>query len=253
MLRRLHSFNVLFQTVAAGLISWCSWATLVHSQQTTSPASAATMPGGINDPFLDPQLDPCEWTDRFEVESREVFTARQAIVRAVGLKPGDIVADVGAGTGLYTVLFAQATGPHGWVYAVDIAPRFIEHISTRASAAGIANVTPVLCTQTSVCLPPASIDTVFVCDTYHHFEHPEATLASIQQALRPNGRLIVVDFKREEGVSSEWVMNHVRAGKEVVIAEVEAAGFRRLGEPPIPGLIENYLVVFQKSSSTGKK
>lgn len=255
MLRREMTFFRQQWTVAFQLFAVCGFAAVSHAQQTATPtppapAPATTTPVGINDAFLDARLDPNEWINRFEVESREVFTARQAIVRTVGFKPGNIVADIGAGTGLYTVLFAHAASPNGWVYAVDIAPRFVEHIATRAAEAGITNVTPVLCTQTSVSLPPASIDVAFVCDTYHHFEHPADTLASIHQALRPAGRLVVVDFKREEGVSSEWVMSHVRAGKEVVIEEIEAAGFRLLVEPQLPGLAENYLLIFQRAAST---
>lgn len=231
---------------AIGLIALFCPATTVRSQPATAPAAANATPAGINDAFLDAKLDPNEWIKRFEVESREVFTARQAIVRAVGLKSGDTVADIGAGTGLYTVLFAHAANPNGWVYAVDIAPRFVEHIATRAAEAGITNVTPVLCSQTSVNLPPASIDVAFVCDTYHHFEHPADTLASIHQSLRSGGRLVIIDFKREEGVSSEWVMSHVRAGKEVVIEEIEAASFKLLAEPQVAGLNENYMLIFDR-------
>jgi ubiquinone/menaquinone biosynthesis C-methylase UbiE len=204
---------------------------------------------GINDAFKDP--DPTKFVGQFEVESREVYAARDRVVAACGLKPGTVVADVGAGTGLYTRLFADKVGPDGQVYAVDIAPKFLEHIRKTAREAGLKNVTPVLCNPDSADLPPNSVDLVFVCDTYHHFEFPERTLASLHRALRPGGRLIVVDFIRIPGQSREWVLNHVRAGQEVVEKEIATAGFRKSGEVT-DVLKDNYLVVFEKPAGRGK-
>ena len=198
---------------------------------------------GINDPFKDP--DVAKFVGTFEGESREVFTARDKVVAACDLKPGMIVADVGAGTGLFTRLFAKAVGPDGQVYAVDIAPKFLEHIQKTAREAGLKNVTPVLCNQDSADLPPNSVDLIFVCDTYHHFEFPQRTLASIHRALRPGGRLVLVDFHRILGKSSEWILFHVRAGQEVFVKEIEAAGFKQTGEEKF--LKENYLVRFVKA------
>jgi predicted methyltransferase len=105
-------------------------------------------------------------------------------------------------------------------------------------------VAGVVCTADSVKLPPASIDVAFVCDTYHHFEFPFRTLASIYEALRPGGQLIVIDFHRIEGKSREWVLNHVRAGQDVVTKEIQASGFKLLGEEKL--LSENYFLRFEK-------
>jgi predicted methyltransferase len=204
---------------------------------------------GVNDAFKDP--DPGKFVGQFEVESREVYTARDKVVAACDLKPGMVVADVGAGTGLYTRLFAKAVGQDGQVYAVDIAPKFLEHIQKSSREAGLRNVTPVLCNPDSADLPPNSVDLVFVCDTYHHFEFPERTLASLHRALKPGGRLIVVDFIRIPGQSREWVLNHVRAGQEVVEKEIAAAGFRKAAEVK-EVLKENYLVVFEKPAGRAK-
>lgn len=204
---------------------------------------------GINDAFKDP--DVAKFVGTFEGESREIFTARDKVVAACDLKPGMIVADVGAGTGLYTRLFAKTVGPDGQVFAVDIAPKFLEHIRKTAHEAGLRNVTPVLCNQDSADLPPNSVDLIFVCDTYHHFEFPERTLASLHRALRPGGRLIVVDFIREPGKSREWVLNHVRAGQDVVEKEITSAGFKKARE--VKDLFkENYFVTFEKAAGRGK-
>jgi ubiquinone/menaquinone biosynthesis C-methylase UbiE len=204
---------------------------------------------GINDPFKDP--DVAKFVGTFEGESREIFTARDKVVAACEVKSGMIVADVGAGTGLFTRLFAKAVGPDGQVYAVDIAPKFLEHIQTTAREAGLKNVTPVLCNQDSADLPPNSVDLIFVCDTYHHFEFPQRTLASLHRALKPGGRLIVVDFIREPGKSRDWILNHVRAGQEEVEKEIAAAGFKKSGE--VKDLFkENYFVVFEKAADRRK-
>jgi len=105
---------------------------------------------------------------------------------------------------------------------------------------------PSLCSQTSIELPPNSVDRAFVCDVYHHFEYPQRSLASIYSALRPGGELIVVDFERIPGVSRDWLLDHVRAGKETFRAEIEAAGFEFVEEVEISKLEENYVLRFRR-------
>jgi predicted methyltransferase len=203
---------------------------------------------GINKPFENPDVK--EYVGKLETESREVYAKRQEIVRACGLKPGMVVADVGAGTGLFTRLFAREVGLAGKVYAVDIAPKFVEHVEKTCKEAGLKNVRGVVCTPTSVELPENSVDLVFICDTYHHFEFPQRTLASIHRALRPGGRVVLVDFQRIPGKSSLWILGHVRAGQEVFVKEIEAAGFKQAGEEKF--LKENYLVRFVKAGGARK-
>ena len=97
-------------------------------------------------------------------------------------------------------------------------------------------------TETTPSLAPDSVDLVFTCATYHHFTHVPETLAGIRSALRPGGRLVIVDFERIPGESTEWVLDHVRAGIEVVRAEVEAAGFEHTRT--VDFLEENYIIEF---------
>lgn len=207
------------------------------------PAETSVRPG-INAEYLKPDLDVAQWTERFEREGREIYDQRHRIVETLGLRPGMRVADVGAGSGLFTLLFAERVGPRGQVWAVDIVPGFLEHLRQRAQTLGLRQVRTVLGTDHSTGLPPRSVDVVFVCDTYHHFEYPRAMLASIHRALRPGGELVLVEFRRVPGESSAWVMEHVRAGEEVFTAEIEAAGFRKIGRADF--LRENYLVRFRK-------
>jgi len=202
----------------------------------------------INREFLDPQLDPDAWLARFEVESREVFAARAEILAATGLAPGDRIADVGTGTGLYLEAFSRSVGPTGRVYAIDISPRLVEFVERRIRDERLDNVSVVLSSEDSTRLPPGSVSHVFLCDAYHHFTQYESMLASIHAALVPGGRLIVVDFDRIPGVSREWLLGHVRADKATVRGEIEAAGFRFLDEAEVPAFRENYLLRFEKAS-----
>ncbi|RMF76104.1 MAG: methyltransferase domain-containing protein [Planctomycetota bacterium] len=215
-----------------------------NAAAASAPHEASVAPG-INKAYEHPDVE--RFKERFESESREVYDQRERIVADLGLSPGDSVADIGAGTGFYSILFGQAVGPGGKVYAVDIAPEFIEHIRKRAAAAGLKNITPVVCKEDSVELPPDSVDVAFICDTYHHFEYPRSTLASLRRALRAGGEVVVIDFIRKPGVSREWVLNHVRAGKRTVIREFDEAGFDLVADgAPSAELAENYFLRFRK-------
>jgi SAM-dependent methyltransferase len=216
-------------------------AAAVSPRATTSGTCAE-----LNRRFVDPDLDVQTWVDRFEGESREVFAARHEVLKAAGVGAGDRVADIGAGTGLYTRLFAESVGETGRVYAVEISAVFLNHINEKVVQAGLANVTSVLGHVDATTLPPESVDVAFLCDTYHHLEAVEPMLASIRDALAPGGRLIVIEFERIEGTSRPWILDHVRAGKEVFRSEIEAAGFAFAEEIEIPGFAENYFLVFKK-------
>ncbi|WP_172600361.1 class I SAM-dependent methyltransferase [Sulfurivermis fontis] len=205
------------------------------------PAEENVAPG-INRHYENP--DFAQWRATFEQPGREVYARRMDILAATAVRPGMTVADIGAGSGLFTLLFAREVGTQGRVYAVDIAPEFVAGIAARAREEGYGNVVGVVSEQRSTRLASDAIDLAFVCDTYHHFEYPQAMLASIHQALRPGGRLIIIDFRREAGFSSPWVMGHVRAGEAQVIAEVTAAGFTLTAQPDL--LRSNYFLIFTK-------
>jgi predicted methyltransferase len=204
---------------------------------------------GINDPFKNPDLK--KYVETFEGESREVFAKRKDVVAAVGVKPGQAVADVGAGTGLYTRLFAAEVGDKGKVYAVDISEKFLDHVAKVNKDAGITNVETVLCEPHSVGLKAGSVDVAFICDTYHHFEFPARTMASIHAALKPGGRVVLIDFRRVKGESTDWVMSHVRAGQEVFEKEILDSGFKKVREEKNL-LKENYFVVFERVEPKGQ-
>lgn len=216
---------------------------------TAAWAQEESVRPGINERFLAPDANVEQWVERFEGESREVFDRQERIIDALQLKPGMSVADVGAGTGLFTRLMAERVGKEGTVYAVDIAPKFLEHINTVAEKLDQPQIKTVLGTDDLPNLPENSIDLVFTCDTYHHFEFPHRMMSAISKALKPKGRVVIVDFIREEGKSSEWTLEHVRAGQEVVEQEIINAGFKKVEQIDV-GLRENYFLVFEKAETT---
>ena len=205
--------NILFKTLSLLLLIWLPLGS--YAEQNVAP--------GINDHYRDANVE--QWRSIFEREGREIWDHRHDIMEALDLKPGMKVADIGAGTGFLTLMFAQKVGPKGHAYAVDISANFIEGIKQRAKEAGLSNITGVVNNSRSVMLPDSSIDLAFISDTYHHFEFPQTTMATIHAALKPQGELIVIDFRKLPGISSSWVMGHVRASKQEVIKEIESAGF----------------------------
>ena len=208
------------------------------------PAQEESVRPGINESYKK-KLNLEGRIKQFEGESREIFRKREEIVAACGLEPGMDVADVGAGTGLFTRLFAPEVAPDGKVYAVDITPGFIEHIEKTCKEQKIENVVGILCTDTSTELPPESVDLVFICDVYHHFEYPYKMLASIHKALKPDGRMIVIDFKKIEGIISEKMMKHVRGDKALTTKEITDSGFKLLDEDDF--MRGQYLLRFEKA------
>jgi ubiquinone/menaquinone biosynthesis C-methylase UbiE len=229
------------------LIDWC----LISLFWTVIPALAQEHHKGhsaaeLNKQFQDPHLDISRFVDRFETDSREIFAQRRKIVEAVGLHPGQAVADIGAGTGLFSWMFAEKVGPKGTVYAVEIAPAFLKFLGEQAHKRALEMVVkPVRSTQDTTNLAPGSIDLAFVCATYHHFEHPEEVLASTHRSLRPGGRLVVIDFDLRKD-SSEFVRERARAPKEVYFREIEAAGFVPINAKPSLVFKESFFAAFQR-------
>jgi len=233
----------------AVLLSVTGIAPALVAQHPQEKHGVAKHPAEMNKKFADPNMNIEEFVKRLEGGTRETFVRRDDIVRAVYLKPGQSVADIGAGTGLFSLLFADRVGSKGTVYAVDISPAFLKHIEKRAKHHGQDGVVKtVKNSQDSVDLPPGSVDLVFICDTYHHFDHPGKMLASIHRALKPEGRLILVDFDLRPD-SSEAVKKRARAPREVYFREIEAAGFAPMDSPNAPKLKEQFFAEFHRRAA----
>lgn len=213
--------------------------------QSALPDSAGA-PVGRNERFLSDELDVDQFVGIFESETREVALVREEIVAALGLREGETVADVGSGTGLFLGALCEAVGTSGEVIAVEISPRFGEHLQQRIADEGLSQARLVMCDERSSNLAPNSVDLIFVCDTYHHFDYPADTLASLHAALRDGGRLVIVEFERKPDISSDWILGHMRAGKDVFIDEISEAGFALAHEVWLPQFRLTYMLVFDR-------
>ena len=202
--------------------------------------------------------DASQWTARFEHEGRAIYDKRYEILDAMHLKPGMNVADIGAGSGVFARLIAQRVAPGGMVYAVDISKNMIDHITRVAEQERIANLKAVLGDPRSPRLEPHSLDLVCIIDSYHHFEFPQDMLREIVKALRPDGALVLIDFKRIEGISKEYILKMVRAGEGTFTDEFQNAGFE-LVERRDDMFDDNYLLRFRlratalKTASAGSR
>jgi ubiquinone/menaquinone biosynthesis C-methylase UbiE len=230
------------------IVALASAVVAVHrssAQQTITPKAKE-----LNKDF---DADASQWIERFEHEGRAIYDKRYEVLDAMHLKPGMTVADIGAGSGLIARLMAQRVTPGGTVYAVDISKSMIDHIEK--TARDIPNLKAVLGDPRTPKLEPNSLDLVSIIDSYHHFEYPQDMLREIKKALRPEGFLVLIDFKRIDGVSKDYVLKMVRAGEGTFTDEFQNAGFELI-ERRDEMFEDNYLLRFrhrrsaEKSSST---
>jgi ubiquinone/menaquinone biosynthesis C-methylase UbiE len=203
----------------------------------------ASVRPGVNALYFQPDaLD--KYTRVLEGERREVVQYRDEIVDAIGLLEGMIVADIGAGTGLFTTEIARRVGDHGAVFGVDIVPAFLDRIREHVEAEQLTNVTVVRGEEQATALEDASVDLAFMCDTYHHIEYPQTYMRSLFRTLRPGATLVLIDFERIEGKTIPGMLKHVRADKQTVIDEVSRAGFVLESETDL--LEQNYYLHFRR-------
>lgn len=229
--------GVLAVLAAAGAPRWAA------AQQAITPTAKK-----LNKEF---DADASQWTARFEHEGRAIYDKRYEILDAMHLKPGMNVADIGAGSGLIARLMAQRVAPGGTVYAVDISKNMIDHIAKTAAETGITNLKPVLGDPHSPKLEPNSLDLVSIIDSYHHFEFPQDMLREIAKDLRPDGALVLIDFKRIDGVSADYILKMVRAGEGTFTDEFQNAGFE-LVERRDDMFPDNYLLRFRHRAANSK-
>jgi SAM-dependent methyltransferase len=169
--------------------------------------------------------DADAWVKRFEDPSREAWQKPDEVVAALALPPDAKVADLGSGTGYFAVRLARAV-PQGHVYGADVEPDMARYLGERAKREGLAHLTPVVATPTDPKLPEP-VDLVLVVNTYHHIEGREAYFRRLLGALRPGGRLAIVDFHKGQPLGPP---EEHKLSPEQVRGELAAAGWRFTGE-----------------------
>jgi ubiquinone/menaquinone biosynthesis C-methylase UbiE len=186
--------------------------------------------------------DPAYWSTVFDDPARAAWQKPEELVAALGIRPGQCVADLGAGTGYFSRLLSAAVGPTGTVLAVDAEPNLVADLRKRAEREGTTNLTPVLASLDNPRLPAGLVDLVLIVDTYHHIDDRVAYLRRLQRVLRPSGRVAVVDWqKRPLPVGPE--MEH-KLPREQVVDEMTSAGYRLAEEPAI--LPYQYFLIFTR-------
>lgn len=169
--------------------------------QTLRYASVPASPDGIGKVYFGREISQvmsfhgAPWLERAERAEEE---RPDLLLSALELKPGMVVADVGAGTGYYSWRMAERVGATGAVYAVEIQPEMLKLLDKQMARRGVANVKAILGTLTDPGLAAASLDLVIMVDVYHEFEYPYEMLSGIVRALRPGGRVVFVEFKGED-------------------------------------------------------
>lgn len=161
-----------------------------------------------------------DWLERGERIEEE---APDDALRVLAIPKGASVADIGAGSGYMTVRLADRVGPDGRVYATDLQPQMLEMLRRRLERARIGNVTLVQGTADDPKLPAASVDVILMVDVYHELSQPQAMLRRLREALKPNGRLALVEYRKEDP-SIPIRFEHKMTVREAKL-EVEAEGF----------------------------
>lgn len=168
--------------------------------------------------YIERQLNP----------GRGAWQKPAAVLRALGVRRGQVIADVGAGPGYFSLRLARAVGPAGHVYAVDPEPAILAVLRERLTRARVRNVTPVLGLGADPLLPPGRCDLALIVDTYHHFPDGPAFLRRVARALRPGGRLVNIDFQRRDTPVGP-PLEH-RVAREAFLRDARRAGLLLVAE-----------------------
>ena len=184
-------------------------------------------------------LSGAEWLDR---EEREREEQPEKAIAQLNLKPGMMIGDVGAGTGYYSLRMAKVVAPGGVVYANDIQPGMLDKLSERATAAHVTNIVTILGSEADPKLPAGKLDLVLLVDVYHELSRPQRMLDGIQESLKPGGRLVLLEFRKED--PSVPIRPEHKMSVEEVKAEVTPEGFRF--EKVVDKLPWQHIICFRK-------
>jgi predicted methyltransferase len=189
--------------------------------------------------------DPKAYIASLEDPARDGYQKPHEVVMALGLREGERIADIGAGAGYFTLRFAHHVGATGLVVAVDISPEMIVHLNWRVRDTELDNVRTVLALPDDPLLSNASVDCIFICDTWHHIEKRAQYLTTLKKALRPGGQIVIIDFqKKKTPVGPPMEM---RLPRDEVVRELEQNGFRLLKEHAF--LPYQYFLVFSPTAA----
>ena len=183
--------------------------------------------------------DPKAYIAALEDPKRDAYQKPHEVIEALGIKAGEVIADIGAGSGYFTVRLAHHVGPAGRIYGVDISPDMIRHLQERVRDMHLLNVSPILARPDDPLLPQP-VDRFVIVDVWHHIEDRPAYLAVIKKQLKPGGQVVMIDFhKRELPVGPPITM---KIAREDLLTEMRTHGFELVKEHTF--LPYQYFLVF---------
>jgi ubiquinone/menaquinone biosynthesis C-methylase UbiE len=172
--------------------------------------------------------DPKAYIAMLDDPERDKYQKPHEVIRALDLKPGETVADIGAGSGYFTFRLAHHVGDAGRVYAVDISPDMIVHLNRRIRDLQVKNVIAILSAPDDPLLLDASIDRFFICDTWHHIENHSGYLALMKRMLKSGGQAVMIDFKKAQTPVGPPM--EMRIDRDDLLKEMDANGFKLTAE-----------------------
>ena len=185
--------------------------------------------------------DPKAYIAMLDDPARDAYQKPHEVITALNLKPNEVVADIGAGSGYFTFRLAHHVGDAGRVYAVDVNPDMIVHLNRRIRDLQVKNVVSILSAPDDPLLADASIDRFFICDTWHHIENHASYLALMKKMLKPGGQVVMIDFKKAETPVGPPM--DMRISRDDLLREMEVNGFRLAAEHTF--LPHQYFLVFK--------
>lgn len=222
----------MFRSIVAVLLFACSAAT-IHADDHPTPPRYETRsqhdPDGIGKFYMGREIAAVmgpagiPWLER---ETREAEERPDLMLDALQLKGGEIVADFGAGSGYHTFKLARLVGPKGTVVAVDVEPKMLAFIRQRAARENLSNVGLIQSTTKEPRLPPNRFDLILLVDVYHELEFPYEVARNLREALRPTGRIALVEFRKEDPAVPIKELH--KMSEEQIIRELVAAGLKHL-------------------------
>jgi ubiquinone/menaquinone biosynthesis C-methylase UbiE len=183
-----------------------------------------------------------EWLERPEREKEE---QPSKLLAALKVKPGTVIADIGAGSGYYAFRFAEQVGPKGKVFAVDIQPEMLDIIRKRMKERGVTNVEPIRGTETDPKLPASSVDLILMVDVYHEFSHPYEMMEAMLKALKPGGQVVFVEFRLEDEKVPIKLVH--RMSQKQVRKEMEPHALRWV--KTLDALPWQHVIIFEKKAT----